>query len=108
MKAERLYEDKKIVLEKIKTGDYRVTFFKDDNHWGGDIIFNEKVGVINDDVKEDDVKINECIEYTQNKIKAAFCNAKCGANRPCEKYDYKNHLCEVFCKFEKLLKYERS
>ena len=59
LKTERLYEDRKIVLEKFETGYYRVTFFKDDNHWGGDIIFNEKNGVIHDDVKDDDAKINE-------------------------------------------------
>lgn len=104
LKTERLYEDRKIVLERFDNDDYRVTFFNDDNHWGGDIIFNEKDGVIHDDVKEDDVKINECIEYAQNKIKAAFCNAKCGVSRPCDK----NHLCEDFCKFENLLKYERN
>mgnify|MGYP003296955561 CR=1 FL=1 len=103
MKTERLYEDNKIVLEKLDD-NYRVTFFNDDNHWGGDMMFNEKDGIIYDDVKEDDIKINECIEYAQNKIKSAFCNVKCGANRPCEKYDYKNHSCEDFYKFKTLLK----
>lgn len=68
MKSKRLYEDRKIVLEKFDNNDYRVTFFNDDNHWGGDITFNEKDGVTCDDVKEDDVKIKECMEYAKYEI----------------------------------------
>ena len=53
MKTIRLYEDDKLILEKFDDGNYRVTFFNDENHWAGDITFNEKDGVIYDDVKDD-------------------------------------------------------
>lgn len=53
MRAQRLYEDDEVVFEKFEDGKYRVTFFREDNHWGGDITFSKKEGVIWDDVKED-------------------------------------------------------
>lgn len=40
----------------------------------------------------------------KQKALDSFCNVKCGTHRPCEQFDYKNHLCEDFCIFEKLLK----
>lgn len=40
-----------------------------------------------------------CDDMKQKAINS-FCNVKCGVSRPCDK----NHLCEDFCKFEKLLK----
>lgn len=53
MNVQRLYEDDEVVFEKFENGKYRVTFFREDNHWAGDITFSKKKGVIWDDVKED-------------------------------------------------------
>lgn len=55
MKAQRLYEDDEVVLEKFENETYRITFFNDENHWAGDITFSKKEGVIYDDVKDDNI-----------------------------------------------------
>lgn len=47
----KLYEDDEIVLEKFKDGKYRITFFREDNHWGGDLTFN-KDGIIHNDLDD--------------------------------------------------------
>ena len=55
-----LYEDQEITLEKFdKNNDYRITFFNEDNHWSGDITFNKELGVIYDDVKDNDIFTKE-------------------------------------------------
>lgn len=68
MKSTRLYEDKDVVFEKFDDGNYRITFFREDNHWGGDITFNKKDGVILDDVKDDEFARD--IEEETQTIKA--------------------------------------
>lgn len=131
MKTERLYGDRKIVLEKFDNDDYRVTFFNDDNHWGGDIIFNEKDGVIHDDVKEE-IEIEEINNFDyqkqwdehdydaveksmspksayqfgcddmKQKALDAFCNCICAGKRDIELY-HECKTCKLYYEFEKLL-----
>lgn len=52
MKAETLYDDKEITLEKFEDGTYRITIFDEHNHWAGDFDF-DKEGIIHDDLTED-------------------------------------------------------
>ena len=83
-----LYEDQEIILEKFdKNNDYRITFFNKDNHWAGDITFNKELGVIYDDVKDNNISIKE---YHDNSQDAAFiAGTKSQINKAKEKF------CEV-------------
>ena len=80
-----LYEDQEITLEKFdKNNDYRITFFNKDNHWAGDITFNKELGVICDDIKDNDISKKE---YHDND--AFIAGAKSQINKAKEKF------CEV-------------
>ena len=64
-----LYEDQEIILEKFdKNNDYRVTFFNEDNHWAGDITFNKELGVIYDDVKDNNISAKEYHDNSQDAV----------------------------------------
>lgn len=92
-----LYEDQEIILDKFdKNNDYRITFFNEDNHWGGDITFNKELGVIYDDVKDNDISskeyYNKIIQDNPQlrKLNEAFiAGAKSQINKAKEKF------CEV-------------
>ena len=83
-----LYEDQEIILEKFnRNNDYRITFFNEDNHWAGDITFNKELGVIYDDVKDNNISAKE---YHDNSQDAAFiAGAKSQIDKAKEKF------CEV-------------
>ena len=115
-----LYEDQEITLEKFdRNNDYRITFFNEDNHWAGDITFNKELGVIYDDVKDNDIftkeyynkiiqdnpqlrKLNEAFiagaNSQINKAKEKFCEV-CDV-KICSKMHVK---CAEFIEFCKLI-----
>ena len=81
-----LYEDQEITLEKFdRNNDYRITFFNEDNHWKGDITFNKELGVIYDDVKDNNASAKEY----HDKNAAFIAGAKSQINKAKEKF------CEV-------------
>ena len=85
-----LYEDQEITLEKFdRNNDYRITFFNEDNHWAGDITFNKELGVIYDDVKDNDVFAKEYQNNSQELNAAFIAGAKSQINKAKEKF------CEV-------------
>ena len=92
-----LYEDQEIILEKFdKNDDYRITFFNEDNHWAGDITFNKELGVIYDDVKDNDILSKEYYnEIIQNNPQLLRLNEAfiAGANSQIDKA--KEKFCEV-------------
>ena len=87
-----LYEDQEIILEKFnRNNDYRITFFNEDNHWAGDITFNKELGVIYDDVKDNNISAKEYQDNPQTReLNNAFiAGAKSQINKAKEKF------CEV-------------
>lgn len=68
MDKQILYNDKDIEFERFDDGKYRLTFFND-NHWAGDIMFSKKDGVIYDDVKDNELKINTNSKKMRESIK---------------------------------------
>ena len=92
-----LYEDQEITLEKFdKNNDYRITFFNEDNHWAGDITFNKELGIIYDDVKDNDIFTKEYYnKIIQDKPQLQRLNEAfiAGANSQINKA--KEKFCEV-------------
>ena len=92
-----LYEDQEIILEKFdKNNDYRITFFNEDNHWGGDITFNKELGVIYDDVKDNDILSKEYYnKIIQNSPQTRELNAAFIAGAKSQINKAKEKFCEV-------------
>ena len=92
-----LYEDQEITLEKFdKNNDYRITFFNEDNHWAGDITFNKELGVICDDVKDNDISKKEYQNrIIQNSPQARELNAAFIAGAKSQINKAKEKFCEV-------------
>ena len=98
MSVIKLYEDQEIILEKFdRNNDYRITFFNEDNHWAGDITFNKELGVIYDDVKDDDISKKEYQNrIIQNSPQARELNAAFIAGAKSQINKAKEKICE-FC-----------
>lgn len=56
-----LFNNDKLQLDEFADGSYRITLFNEDNHWSGEIMFNEDE-VLYDNLSEDKVIDNEELE----------------------------------------------